>query len=333
MARLASEGKGGWYPAAPEAVAAVLERMRPPHDGDCLVIDPCCGRADALLQLAAGLRAIPYGIELSEDRSRIAHDVLPDGQCLAPADFIRTQISTRSFSMAWTNPPYNFAVGNEGRVEIAFLERAARLLVHDGVMCLVAPEDVCAGYAMQRFFDSHFYQVSAMPFPESGRKYNETIIMGCKRKEPVDPPWHGHWLEEMFGRSYTYTLPKGERPKTWRKSEPTDTEVARLVVNSPLRFALDPPTDKLDYRPRPPMSIGVGHRALLLASGYIDGLIQPRGERPHVLRGTATKQEYISASTTEEDSEGNVTTRTVTSERPVLRIRVLDSYGEIHNLE
>jgi hypothetical protein len=283
--------------------------------------------------LASSLKGIAYGCELSEDRAKIVRDSLPEGQSLCPADFLRTQVSTSSFSLIWCNPPYDYATGGEGRVEIAFMERAARLLVNDGVMCIVAPEDVCAGYDMQRFFYSHFYQVSAMPFPESVRKYNETIIMGCKRKEPVDPPWHGHWLEEMFGRSYTYTLPKGERPKTWRKSEPTDTEVARLVVNSPLRFALDPPTDKLDYRPRPPMSIGVGHRALLMSSGYIDGLIQPRGERPHVLRGSATKQQYISASTTEEDEHGNITTRTVTSERPVLRIRVLDSYGEIHTLE
>ena len=44
MARLMSQVKGGYYAAAPEAVAAVLERLRPPDYGECLVLDPLCRR-------------------------------------------------------------------------------------------------------------------------------------------------------------------------------------------------------------------------------------------------------------------------------------------------
>jgi hypothetical protein len=81
------------------------------------------------------------------------------------------------------------------------------------------------------------------------------------------------------------------------------------------------------------MSPGIGHRAMLLASGHIDGLISPPDEPPHVIRGTATKDKYVASCDESEDEEGNVTTRTVISEKPRLVIRVLDSLGNITNLE
>ena len=98
MARLMSQIKGGYYAADPVAVAAVLERLRPPSSGECVILDPCAGEGHALLQLAQGLQAVPYGIELSEDRAALVRDSLPEGQSLAPADFLRCAISYRSFS-------------------------------------------------------------------------------------------------------------------------------------------------------------------------------------------------------------------------------------------
>src|SRR5208283_899613 len=142
MARLMSQVKGGYYAAAPEAVAAVLERLRPPSTGECPILDPCAGEGCALLQLAQGLQAVPYGIELSEDRAATVRESLPEGQSLAPADFLRTAISYRSFSFAFVNTPYDYATGGEGRVETQFIERAAHLLADDGVLALVCPQDV-----------------------------------------------------------------------------------------------------------------------------------------------------------------------------------------------
>jgi hypothetical protein len=81
------------------------------------------------------------------------------------------------------------------------------------------------------------------------------------------------------------------------------------------------------------MSPGIGHRAMLLASGHIDGLICPPGEPPHVIRGTATKESYVASCDENEDEEGNVTTKTVISEKPRLVIRVLDANGTITTLE
>ena len=174
-----------------------------------------------------------------------------------------------------------------------------------------------------------------MPFPEEVRKYNETIILGCKRKQPGTSDYSGYawdWLEKRMEARIVYKLPPGERPRQFRKSEPTDAELARLVAQSPLRFHIQRPADKLNYRPRPPMSPGIGHRAMLLASGHIDGLICPADEPPHVIRGTAAKDKYVASCDESEDEDGSVTTRTVISERPRLVIRVLDSAGKHHDI-
>ena len=54
------------------------------HITECATEDPCAGAGFALLQLAEGLGAVPYGIELSEDRAEIMRDLLPDDQTLRP---------------------------------------------------------------------------------------------------------------------------------------------------------------------------------------------------------------------------------------------------------
>jgi len=73
-----------------------MERLRPPEMGECLVLDPCAGEGKALVQLAQGLKAVPYGIELSQDRAARVRESLPEGLALAPADFLRCAISPRS---------------------------------------------------------------------------------------------------------------------------------------------------------------------------------------------------------------------------------------------
>ena len=314
----------------------MLERLRPPDAGECFILDPAAGEGLALLQLARELRAIPFAIELSEDRAARVREALTEDQSLAPADFLRCAISYRSFSLAWVNPPYDYATGGEGRMESQFIERAVHLLADDGVLALVCPQDVADSYQTSEFFEQYCYDISAMPFPENVRKFSETIILGRKRKQlrtvnHRDCPYD--WLEQRMAAHVVYKLPAGQRPRIFRKSEPTDTELARLVAQSPLRFHIERPADKADFRPRPPMSPGIGHRAMLLASGHIDGLICPADEPPHVIRGTAAKDKYVASCDEIEGEDGSLTTRTVISERPRLVVRILDSEGNITTLE
>jgi hypothetical protein len=279
---------------------------------------------------------MPYGIELSEDRAALVRESLPEGQALAPADFLRCAVSYGSFSFVWCNPPYDYATGGEGRVESQFIERAAHLLTENGVLALVCPHDVANSYTTREFFEQYFYDISAMPFPAEVRKFSETIVLGRKRKKPRAVKYSEcphDWLEKRMEDHIVYKLPAGQQPRIFRKTEPTDTELVRLVAKSPLRFHIERPADNLNNRPRPPMSPGIGHRAMLLASGHIDGLICPPNEPPHVIRGTARKDQYEASNEETIGEDGSVTKRIVTSERMRLLIRVLDSLGNIVNLE
>jgi hypothetical protein len=333
MARLASQVRGGYYAAAPEAISAILAKLHGPIDGECLVLDPCAGEGLALNQIATCLRAVPYGCELSEDRARTMAESVPAENTLAPADFLRTAISYHSFSFVWCNPPYDYSTSG-GRTETEFARRSTDLLVDGGVLALVCPQNIAEDdYEILNLFQSRFERVSVVPFPEEVRKYNEVVVLGQKRKKEIELDYRRdwQWFTKAIEENFTYDLPPGVHPKTFRKKEPTDAEVIRLVAKSPLRFQLDPPADGI-CKLRPPLPPGIGHRAMLLASGHIDGLICPPDEPPHVIRGTATKIKYTASCEVSEGSDGEITTRTVISEKPRLVIRVLTSTGKIVTL-
>lgn len=326
MARLAAEAKGCYYPAHPDAVAMILERLTPTDP--CYIVDPCAGLGAALMQLAQGLSAIPYGVELSEDRAAALMSLLPEGNALAPADFLRSTVSAGSFSFVWLNPPYADAGDGLGRVESHFIEATVPILAERGVLALCCPERV--GHGMMRFFAQRFDDVSIWPFPEDCRPYNEVVILGVKKKQPDARAYGWSLWDEAWEREIHYRLPPGTAPKRFAKHEPTDVEVWRLMQASPLRQQLEPPAEF--PIPRPPMSPGDGHRALLLASGHLNGTIHPPGEPPHVVRGCVSKEQYVASIHEDEDDKGNVTTRTTYSERIKLTIRTVDHQGVITNL-
>ncbi len=100
-----------------------------------------------------------------------------------------------------------------------------------------------------------------------------------------------------------------------------------MLSQSPLRAHLTAlPEQSL---PAPPLAIGIGHVALLLASGHLDGIVQPQGQPPHVVRGTSRKREFVADVTESENPDGSVTKRTTLSERIELIVRTVDRTGEI----
>lgn len=333
MARLMSEARGGYYPVPPPALDCVLDRLTPPATGECLVFDPCCGEGAALAQVAKRLNAVPYGIELSEDRAEEVAAIFPAEQVLVPADFLLSRISPGTFSFIWANPPYQYSVGGTGRVEAHFIAACVPTLVEGGILALACPESVANDYDMMRFFGTFFAEdtLTCFPYPEGHRQYNEVVVMGEKRKEANPYPKCWNLWEEIWQRPTRYQMPPGRRPAVYVKKEPTDAEAAQALATSPLRhlFHIErelPPA-------RPPMSPGDGHRAMLLASGFLSGLVQPVGEPPHVVRGLARKETYLAHVDTSEDSKGNVTTRSTYSEKIRLIIRTLDHQGLLTTLQ
>ena len=100
-----------------------------------------------------------------------------------------------------------------------------------------------------------------------------------------------------------------------------------MLARSPLCFHLTAPAES--KLPSPPLALGIGHVALLLASGHLDGLVQPAGKPPHVVRGTSRKREFVADVTETENENGSTTKKTTISERIELVIRTVDLTGRI----
>lgn len=330
--RLAAQVKGGFYPAHEEAVAFAASFLQPPVSATFAILDPCAGEGAAIRQLGESLgcpQSMIHAIELDDSRAEVIHTALPDAHVLAPADIFGCRVSYGSFSFIWLNPPFDYSYGGH-RVEEQFLWKATEWLKPGGVMALVCPEDVVEEYTDARLHFGRYYEnVTVVPFPEPHRPFKEVLVIGHKRTRPETDrtkDWKA-WDSVQAPKGFRYKIPSSTGPRWFQKIQPTEPELERMLAGSPLRSHLvSPPKVQV---PSPPLPLGIGHVALLLASGHLDGVVHPPGNPPHVVRGTSRKHSFISDVSDTENQDGSTTTRTTISERIELVIRTVDSKGRI----
>ncbi len=332
--RLAAQLRGGFYPAPPQAVAFAATFLSPPTHGPFAVLDPCAGEGAALLQLGERLGCPPallFAIELDDGRAESIHAVLPDAHVLAPANFFGCRASYNSFSLIWLNPPFDDSYGGR-RVESRFLRTATEWLMPGGVMALVCPEDVADDYTETRgHFAAYYENCQIVPFPQKHRKFNEVIVFGQKSARPRgDRDGSASWEAVQAPRGFVYPIPPGAGPRIFQKVEPTEAELRHLLACSPLRAQLMTPPEA--PVPSPPLALGIGHVALLLASGHLDGIVQPDDQPPHVVRGTSRKRQYVADVTETDNPDGSTTTKTTLSEKIELVVRTVDLTGRLRTL-
>ncbi len=332
--RLAAQMRGGFYPAHEKAVALAASFLRPPTREPFVILDPCAGQGAAIRQLAEILGCPPdrtFTIELDDGRAEALHATLPGARVLAPASFFGCRASLNSFSFVWLNPPFDDAYGGH-RVEGQFLCHATDWLMPGGVMALVCPEDVADEYSdTRRHFATYYQNCAIVPFPAAHRPFGEVVVFGQKRPGRRTDRCGGEvrptWESVQAPGDFVYALPPSTGPRLFQKVEPTEAELSRLLACSPLRAHLTaPPESPL---PSPPLALGVGHVALLLAGGHLDGVVCPEGEPPHVVRGTSRKSEFVSDVTETANPDGSTTTKTTISERIDLVVRTVDPTGAI----
>jgi hypothetical protein len=332
--RLAAQMRGGFYPAYPQAVAHIAERLRPPLGRTFAILDPCAGEGAAIRQLGELLgcpEAVTFAIELDEGRADALHAALPGAQVIAPASFFGCRASLRSFSFIWLNPPFDDGYGGH-RVEDQFLRTAPDWLMPGGVMALVCPDHVIGEYSdARRHFATYYENCTVVPFPPAHRPFNEVAVLGHKRARPQAEQWDSSfakaWEAVQVPADFVYRIPAGDGPKVFRKVEPTEAELQGMLARSPLRSHLAVPPAV--QTPSPPLALGIGHVALLLASGHLDGVVQLPGQPPRVVRGTSRKRSFVSDVSDTVNADGSVTTRTTISERIDLVVRTVDPGGTI----
>jgi hypothetical protein len=269
-----------------------------------------------------------YAIALDDGRASKLRTTLPGANVLAPASIFGCRASFGSFSFIWLNPPFDHGYGGH-RIEDQFLLNATEWLMPGGVMALVCPEDEIGEFTdVRRHFASHFENCSIVPFPERQRRFNEVIVFGHKRTRlRANESDSSSWEAAQAPTGFIYHIPTGPGPKTFTKVEPTEPELRQMLARSPLRSHLTAvPETPL---PSPPLALGIGHVALLLASGHLDGVVHPSGQSPHVVRGTSRKREFVADVTDTQNADGSTTTKTTLSERIELVVRTVDLTGDI----
>jgi hypothetical protein len=330
--RLAAQMRGGYYPAHEEAIALAASFLRSPADKPFAILDPCAGHGMAIRQLAEILGcdpALTFAIELDDSRAASPLAALPDAHVLAPANFFGCRATLNSFSFIWLNPPFDDGYAGH-RVEGQFLRQATDWLMPGGVMAFVCPEDIADVHGDTcRHFATYFESCTVVPFPEAHRPFREVVVFAQKRSRPAsDRRGVSHspsWESVQAPPGFVYPIPSGTGPRVFQKIEPTETELQRMLAQSPLRAHWTSPREV--PLPSPPLALGIGHVALLLAGGHLDGVVCPHGQPPHAVRGTSRKCSFVADVTETTDADGRTITRTTISERINLLIKTVDLTG------
>jgi len=324
--------KCGFYPAPLEAVLHIAQYLAPPDEGRFSMLDPCAGEGTAISQLAMGfgcdMRDV-YAVELDNGRAETLHGLLDEhgSHVLAPADYFGINAPPKSFSFIWCNPPFDDEYGGGSRVEREFFETAIRHLQTRGIIALVCPRNTAQRYDIKCLFKSWFDAVCIVPFPDACRKYNEVVVLGIKRATMTNY-WDRQDADVFIDTPIVYGIPAGTGPTgRFVKIQMTEDELEVAFAHSPLNEYLQPPL--VSTVDSPPLELSTGHLALLLASGHLDGLVQPPGEPPHVVRGTARKAEYVKETERTVEKGGDVSHKTVVGEKIELIIRAVDASGVI----
>lgn len=322
----------GYFPAAPQAIASLLPRLVAPQDASKLsIIDPCCGAGDAIAQLGRGLGMTPdriWCIELDRQRGEETKARFGIEQVLAPCSFLQTEIRRGCFSVVYCNPPFDDSLTKGVRVEEQFLSGALQLLTVGGVLVFVCPEMIAERPGFRSILKIYAQDFSVVPFPAEVRGHKEVFVLATRIEgfRAGDPSWRDLCVPD----GWKYRAPAAGGPgQRFKKIGLTDEELDEHIASSPLlaEFAA-PPEFEL---PRPPLALGKGHLALLLAAGHLDGLVSVNGHS-HVVRGTARKVEEVTDE--QVDTSGKTTvTKTIYTERIKLQIRAVWPDGVIHNLE
>ena len=332
MSREASRLRAGFFAIPPQALDIAL-RWLEGQGSEISVLDPCAGEGLALQQIGAHLN-VPadrlWAVELDKRRGELCQQNLPGSKVLSPCSYFHTAITPRSFSLVYSNPPFDDAVGG-GRMETQFFVAAYQLLTEGGILLGVCPAGIAARYDMRKALYALYDDIHVVPFPERYRKYYEVFVVA--RKKPLSgqrtaPPNWNDTPKQV--RDRYYCLPPAKGPSRFDKTQLTDEEIVEMLDQSPLNTFLEARTARA--LPRPPLALGVGHLALLLSAGQLDGLVKPPGEPAHLVRGTARKQKELVSEEVTED-KGKTVTKQHFTERIKLVVRCVDASGEIVTLE
>lgn len=182
MARLESEGKGGFYPTPPEEMEWIMKRVRVQADANIRILDPCCGKGDALSQWKKDLESKnanveSLGIELEKSRAQEAAKKLDKVLACGYEDM---KMSHSAISAMYLNPPFVQMQGK--RLEEVFLRNLSESYLSAGnLLILNIPHSVLRSVA--KILASRFVDIRVYRFTDPNYEVYKQVIVYAKRRQ------------------------------------------------------------------------------------------------------------------------------------------------------
>lgn len=341
--RLAAQKKMGYYPTPPEIAHIIPSFLKPDEKGKVYrLLDPCCGKGTALNIISQKLsekyrfkKFKTYGVELDLQRYTEAQAML--NHTIHADALTETRISNEYFSLLFLNPPYDWEqeseetyYSNSTRYELSFLQKYTEKLRPDGILVFIVPFSFLSRYSCCSFLTSNYSHIKIFKFPaELYKPFKQIVIFARKQTLPYDHQLFktiSELKEEEIEEITEVTRPFYELPPSNILKEPRFTsvrfdpeQVAKEVETHGINIEeeINPATGLTDSI-RPLMPLRKGHMALLLASGFMDGILEKDGKTLVIKGFTKTDKTEIE----ETDDEGNRVKKTI--QKPKTIIRALD---------
>ncbi len=311
----------GYYPTPLSVVERIRSFMRFPEDNASL-FDPCCGEGLALKHLAKDTNSTTYGIELDEYRAEQAKGNLDH---VLKGSYEDARISNNVFSCLFLNPPYDWDtpadayMDSSERKEKTFLKGTVKYLQPDGALIYIIPQHRLTS-DIAKILSYRFEDHNVFRFPDDEYdQFRQFVLFGVKKDKSFldDSQFNrlknvpAYTLDEIpYSEKPVYSLPPSKAVPLYRSSIIDETELEREVANSALWQKLKGyANNDSDNIGRPPLPLHTGHLGLLLANGYLDGVVG-EGQDRHIVRGKVEK----------------ITNRYDEYQRDVLIEREVDSY-------
>lgn len=295
--RLEARIKMNYYPTPLSVVERIKSFIKFP-EANVNLFDPCCGDGIALKTLKENNNVTTYGIELDEYRAKKANDNL---DYVMKGSYKDARISNNAFSCLFLNPPYDWQAREEDkneREEKTFLKDTVKYLQSSGILIYIIPQKRLTNDVAQ-ILSYNFEDFKVFKFPDNEyQTYKQIVLFGSKKHKALLSDKEYERLKivpekELDEISYSekpiYNLPCSGQVQLFRSSAIDEEELEKELKGSILWKKLrDSSNVNNDYIGRPPLPLHKGHLGLLLANGYLDGVVGKEDEK-HVVRGKVEK--------------------------------------------
>lgn len=327
--------KMGYYPTPLPVIDRIRSFVSFPEE-EASLLDPCCGEGLALERLAGDANVSTYGIELDDFRAEQSKERLDR---VLKGSYEDARISNNAFSCLFLNPPYDWKTPEEGstseRKEKSFLKGTMKYLRPEGTLVYIIPQDRMKK-DIARILSYRFQNHNIFRFPdEDYNEYKQIVLFGAKKQKALLDENEFNLLKNIpyetldeipRSDSPVYNLPPSGSIYLFRSSRIDEEELEKELEDSSIWKKLRGYAGK-DYNSigKPPLPLHTGHLGLLLANGYLDGVVG-EGDNKHVVRGKVDK-----VTNKYSEYQGDVTVeRKIDSYR--VSIKLLDREGKISTL-